>query len=250
VKKVPLKTYDELQIMREGGKILATIHEKIRDNICIGMSALQLDEMIYNWIISADAKPSFLGYSGFPNSACISKNEEIVHGIPTADKKFLPGDIVSVDVGVFYKGFHVDAARTWPIGSVDEEALKLIKVTEESFFRSVKEAVPGAHLGNIGHSLQTYVESQGLSVVRDLCSHGVGKKLHEEPMVPNYGRQGTGWRIKEGFTFALEPMVNIGTFKVLTLADKWTIITADKKWSAHYENTVHVGPDGPEILTI
>ena len=248
--KIVLKSQEDLQKMRGGGKILAQVFSIVRDVLAVGMSAQALDATIYNTIIRLGAKPSFLGYRGYKYSSCISKNEEVVHGIPHASKIFYPGDICSVDIGVYFQGFHVDAARTYMLEVSDPLVSKLVRVTEESFFKAIAYAIPGGRLGDVSSALQAHVEAAGFSVVRDLYSHGVGKELHEDPLIPNYGKRGQGVLLKEGMTFAIEPMVNIGRFDVLTLEDKWTIIAADKKWSAHYENTIFIGADGPEILTL
>jgi methionyl aminopeptidase len=248
--KIVLKSSEDLKKMRRSGKILAEVFRVVETSIKVGMSAEALDQLIYNAIIKLGAKPSFLGYRGYKHSSCISKNEEVVHGIPHPDKLFFPGDICSVDIGVYYEGFHTDAARTFMLEVSDPEVIQLVTVTEESFFKAIEQARPGNRLGDMSHALQAHVEAAGFSVVRDLYSHGVGHELHEEPLIPNYGKRGQGLLLKEGMTFAIEPMVNIGRFDVLTLADKWTIIAADRKWSAHYENTIFIGADGPEILTL
>ncbi len=248
--KIILKTPQNLESMRQGGKILANVFDKVEISTRVGMNAFALDRLIFNEITALGAKPSFLGYRGYEHSSCISKNEEVVHGIPHESKVFYPGDIVSVDIGVFYQGFHVDAARTFMLEPVDSEVMTLVNVTRESFFKGIEFAIPGNRLGDISYAIQKHVEEAGFSIVRDLYSHGVGAQLHEEPLIPNYGKRGQGVTLKEGMTFAIEPMVNIGAFDILTLQDKWTIIAADRKWSAHYENTIFIGKDGPEILTL
>lgn len=247
---VKIKTVHEIALMKESGAILADVFESVRNHIAVGMTAEALDQFIYNEILKRNAKPSFLGYRGFKHSSCISRNEEVVHGIPTMAKRFLPGDAISVDIGVYYKGYHADAARTYAIESVDPDVERLIEITEKSFFVAIEQAKAGNHLGDIGAALQNFAESNGMGVIRDLCSHGIGSQLHEDPLIPNFGKFGQGLRLKQGMTFAIEPMLSLGTFEVLTLDDKWTIITADKKWAAHYENTIYIGPDGPEILTL
>jgi len=246
---IPIKSENDIQIMREGGCLLKELHLILSNECRVGVTASMLDNIAYTFIKDNNAEPSFLGYSGYEYSTCISKNEEIVHGIPYKEKVMFPGDICSIDVGIFYKGFHVDAARTHFLETVDPEVKKLVDVTEKSFFEAIKMANPGNKLGDISWSIQNYVESQGLTVVKDLYSHGVGKDLHEDPLIPNYGAAGKGITLKKGMTFAIEPMVNLGVENILTLADKWTIITADKKWSAHYENTIYIGESGPEVLT-
>ena len=246
---ISLKTEKDLEIMRQGGALLKTVFFDVEREIGVGMNAYQLDQLIHSLILKHGCQPAFLGYQGYKYASCISKNEEVVHGIPYPEKIFLYGDIVSVDIGLIYKGFYLDAARTFPISEVQASVKELIEVTKNSFFESIKFAKPGYRLGDMGHALQTYVESYGLSVVRDLYSHGVGYDLHEDPLIPNYGKKGTGIKIKKGMTLAIEPMVNMGDFRVLTLPDKWTIITSDRQWSAHYENTIFVTENGPEVLT-
>lgn len=245
-----IKTAEEIVKMRAAAAILKETFKTIEPFVKAGATAFAIDELIRNTIQSQGAKPSFLGYRGYKYSSCISKNEEVVHGLPTPDKVFFPGDIVSIDIGVYFNGFHSDCARTFMIEDVDPEVARLVKVTQESFFEAIKYAMPGYHQGDIAHALQAYVEAAGFSVVRDLCSHGIGRELHEDPLMPNYGRPGQGVKLKPGMALALEPMVNLGDFNVLTLADKWTIISADKKWSAHYENTIVITEGTPEILTL
>ena len=247
---ISIKSDEDLYIIQEGGQLLKRIFDQIGQVIQPGMSAFDLDQKIAFFIKELGVKPAFLGYRGYKYVSCISKNEEIVHGIPRRDKFFLPGDIVSVDVGIIFNSRYLDAARTFPIEVIDPIAQKLIDVTQQAFFEAIKFAKPGNTIGDMGHALQVYVESFGFSVVRDLCSHGVGFKLHEAPLIPNYGKRGAGVKIEKGMTFAIEPMVNIGHFNVLTLEDKWTIIAADRKWSAHYENTIFITHDGPKVLTV
>lgn len=247
---IQYKTKQQLSCMREAGKRLAEVFQKLSGFIEVGMSAEQIDSFIYKTIISLNSKPSFLGYSGFKYSSCISKNEEIVHGIPYSHKLMLPGDICSIDIGVCYKGYHADAARTFVFEPISKQADDLVHVTEQSFYKAVDLIKPGVRLGDIAFELQHYVESNGFSVVRDLYSHGIGQNLHEDPLIPNYGQRGKGLVLKPGLTFAFEPMVNVGTHKVLTLEDNWTIISQDKSLSAHYENTVAVTETGYEILTL
>jgi methionyl aminopeptidase len=216
-----------------------------------GVSAQTIDAEVDALILSFGCTPSFKSVKGYSHATCISKNEEVVHGIPSAQKVFEEGDIVSIDMGVCFEGYHADAARTVPVGNVSNQALELIRITEASFFEACRYAVAGNKIGDVVSALQACVEKMGFSVVRDLCSHGIGKSLHEEPLIPNYGKAGTGFKLLPGMTFALEPMVNVGRHDVLTLEDKWTIISADKKLSAHYENTILISHDGPpEILTL
>ena len=247
---VPIKSKQDIQCMREGAKILIETFSVVAEHVKIGVSAAFLDQIAYKTITKYDAVPSFLGYQNYQYTTCISKNEEVVHGIPYEDKLLLPGDICSIDVGVYHKGLHVDAARIFVMEDLSDPIQKLVDVTTESFYQGVQHLVPGGYLGDMSHAIQSYVEPHGFSMVRDLYSHGVGHDLHEEPLIPNYGKARSGLRLKEGMVFAIEPMVNIGTHEILTCDDKWTIITADQEWSAHYENTVLITADGPEILTI
>ncbi len=240
----------KISSMRAAGEILANTFEHISEHIVEGISAGQVDDMIRQFIESNNASPGFLGYQGFKYSSCISKNEEIVHGIPSQDKLFFDGDIVSIDIGVKYQGFYADAARTFLIGNVSDEAKFLVKITEESFFNAMKGISSKSKLGDISFGIQEYVESNGLTVVKDLYSHGIGKSLHEDPLIPNYGKKGSGIQLRNGMTMAIEPMVNLGVPDIVTLDDNWTIVTQDLKWSAHYENTILITDDGVEILTI
>ncbi len=246
---ISIKTPQEIESMKKSGQILAKVFEVVEKQFKPGISAKEIDDLIHQEIIAHHATPSFLGYQGYKYSSCISKNEEVVHGIPYPDKRFMPGDIGSIDIGVYFEGFHSDAARTFWIDPIPKEVEKLIQITEESFYKAIEQAIPGNTIGDMAFALQTHAETHGFSVVRDLCSHGIGKKLHEDPLIPNYGTKGKGIKLKEGMTFAIEPMINMGTYHVLTLSDKWTIITADQKLSAHYENTICITKDGAEILT-
>ncbi|MEG1426196.1 MAG: type I methionyl aminopeptidase, partial [Oscillospiraceae bacterium] len=214
-----------------------------------GVSTQDLDRMIREYIEKAGATPSFLGYSGFPASACISVNDVVIHGIPSKGEVLKKGDIVSIDVGANYKGFHGDNAWTFPCGEVSEEAQKLMDATRESLFIGIAKAVPGNRLGDIGSAIQEYVEARNYSVVREFVGHGVGAKLHEDPSVPNYGTPGRGVRLLPGMTIAIEPMVNAGGCKVKILPDGWTTKTADGKLSAHFEHSIAITPNGPVILT-
>ena len=236
--------------MRSAGKILANTFSHISEFIQDGMTARQVDLIAQSFIESQNATPGFLGYRGYQYSTCISKNEEIVHGIPFEDKLFYDGDIVSIDIGVKFNGYYADAARTFLIGNVSDEAKFLVDITEQSFFESMKGISSGSRLGDISNGIQGYVESHGLTVVKDLYSHGIGSSLHEDPLIPNYGRKGVGLLLKDGMTFAIEPMVNLGAPGIETLDDDWTIVTEDRKWSAHYENTIMITSDGVEILTL
>ena len=235
--------------MYESGQITGGALALAEESIRPGMTTGELDSLIENYIRSHGARPSFKNYNGFPASACISVNEVIVHGIP-GNRVLQEGDIVSVDVGSYYKGYHSDAARTFPVGKVTEEALKLIEVTKQSFFEGMKAAFPGKRIGDIGSLIQSYAESFGYGVVRDMVGHGIGRALHEAPDVPNFGIEGRGVRLMEGMCIAVEPMINAGTFELKTLSDGWTTVTLDGKLSAHYENTLAITKDGPRILTM
>lgn len=245
---INLKNKEDLLLMRQAGKITAGALEIARELVKPGESLISIDTHIRKFIESHSAKPSFLGYGGFPASACISVNEEVIHGIPSA-RRLEEGDIVKVDVGAFYKGFHGDAARTFFCGKVSDEAQKLERVTRESFFEGIKYATVDHRIGDISSAVQKYVEENGFSVVRNYVGHGVGKNLHEDPEVPNFGRAGKGPRLYEGMTLAIEPMVNVGTYEVEVLDNDWTVVTLDGKLSAHYENTIAITENGVEILT-
>jgi methionyl aminopeptidase len=247
---IVIKTASEIDHMRRGGKILSSAFDFVRPLLKVGTSCAFIDNEIRKFIEKNGATPSFLGYRGYKHSSCISVNEEVVHGIPSEEKRLMPGDICSVDIGVLFNGFHVDAARTFPIEAVSPLHQRLIETAERSFFEGIKHCKAGNKLGAVSFNVQRCVEAEGFSVVRDLYSHGVGKDLHEDPLIPNYGKASKGPLLKVGMTLAIEPMIAIGTYEVLTLPDKWTIITADRKWAAHYENTVLVGLEGPEILTL
>lgn len=236
--------------MKHAGKILAQTFEHVSSIIHEGISALQIDQQVQSFIEGKGASAGFLGYQGYKYSTCISKNEEIVHGIPHPDKYFFDGDIVSIDIGVKYNGYYADAARTFLIGEVSDQAKHLAEVTQQSFFESMKGIKAGSRLGDISYGIQSYVEAHGLTIVKDLYSHGVGSSLHEEPLIPNYGKPGTGMVLKPGMTMAIEPMVNIGTPDIETLDDQWTIVTQDRQLSAHYENTILITEDSVEILTL
>ncbi len=243
-----LKSKKEIELMREAGKIVAETHEIIKAAITPGISTIELDKIAENNIRKYNAIPSFKGYGGFPGSICASINEEVVHGIPS-NKILKEGDIISIDVGAYYKGYHSDAAKTHGVGMISEEDRKLIEVTKESFYEGIKFAKLGYRLSDISHSIQAHVEKQGFSVVRDLVGHGVGTELHEDPQIPNYGPPGKGPRLQEGMVLAIEPMINAGRYHVKTLADGWTIVTLDGKKSAHYEHTIAITEDEPLILT-
>ena len=246
---IAVKNERELNLMRQACKITAAARALAGEMVRPGVSTKQIDKAVHDFIVAQGAKPSFLGYNGFPASACISVNNCVIHGIP-GGYVLKEGDIVSGDVGAFYKGFHGDCAATYPCGAISTEAQKLIDVTKQSFFEGIRFATHGHRVSDISHAIQTYVESNGYSVVRAFVGHGVGAKLHEEPEVPNYGAPGRGPRLLPGMTLAIEPMVNAGTYDVRVLKDGWTTVTGDGKLSAHYENTVLITDGEPEILTV
>ncbi|MFA5562101.1 MAG: type I methionyl aminopeptidase [Eubacteriales bacterium] len=246
---VVLKTPEQLQYMKRAGEITAHALLKARDAIRVGISTAELDKIIRAYIERCGATPSFLGYGGFPASACISLNHQVIHGIPSPQVCLREGDIVKVDVGACYRGYHGDSARTFAVGRISAAAQRLIEVTEQCFRRGVAKARPGNRLGDIGASVQSHAESNGFSVVRTFVGHGVGSALHEPPDVPNYGTPGRGTRLYAAMTLAIEPMINEGTPDVRVLDDGWTVLTADGKLSAHYEHTVAITPEGPWLLT-
>ena len=244
-----IKNGHEIDAMRQACKITAAARALAGEMVRPGVSTKQIDKAVHDYIVSQGAKPSFLGYHGFPASACISVNSTVIHGIP-GGYVLQEGDIVSIDVGAFYKGFHGDCAATFACGAISADAQKLIEVTKQSFFEGIRFAKRGHRVSDISHAIQTYVESNGFSVVRSFVGHGVGAQLHEEPEVPNFGAAGRGPRLLPGMTLAIEPMVNAGTYDVRVLRDGWTTVTADGKLSAHYENTVLITDGEPEILTV
>ena len=236
--------------MIEAGRITGEALLVAREHVREGVSTKELDTLIRRHIEKCGAKPSFLGYCGFPGSACISVNDEVIHGIPSEKKILREGDIVKIDVGAFYKGYHGDSARTIPVGKVSDEAMKLIETTRNSFFCGVEAVKIGNRIGDVGHAIQSCVEKEGFSVVRKYIGHGIGRELHESPDVPNYGTVGRGTRLCAGMVIAIEPMVNVGTEEVFELADGWTVKTKDLSLSAHYENTVALTSDGVIITTL
>ena len=246
---IAIKNERQLDAMRQACKITAAARALAGEMVRPGVSTRQIDKAVHDFIVAQGAKPSFLGYHGFPASACISVNNTVIHGIP-GGYVLKEGDIVSVDVGAYYGGFHGDCAATFPCGTISADAQRLIDVTKQSFFEGIRFATRGHRVSDISHAIQTYVESNGFSVVRSFVGHGVGAQLHEEPEVPNYGTAGHGPRLLPGMTLAIEPMVNEGTYEVQVLKDKWTTVTADGKLSAHYENTVLITDGEPEILTV
>ena len=247
---ITVKTDKEIALMRESGRLTKEVLDLIGREIRVGMTTKDLDKIAYDYIKSCGAYPSFLGYSGYPASICASIDDTVVHGIPSDDIVIKDGQIVSIDVGVVYNGWQGDAARTFMVGNVSEEKRKLVKVTEECFFKAVEKLRDGTPLGDIGYHVQSHAESNGFSVVRALVGHGIGKEMHEDPSVPNYGKKGTGIRLKKGMTIAIEPMINEGVYQVEFMSDGWTVKTKDRKPSAHYENTVAITENGVEILTL
>ncbi|MEG1858084.1 MAG: type I methionyl aminopeptidase [Pseudoflavonifractor sp.] len=246
---ISLKSPREIELMRHAGRITAAARTLAGELVHPGVTTLEIDTAVRKFIESQGATPSFLNYNGYPGSACVSVNDEIIHGIP-GPRKLKEGDIVSVDVGAYIGGFHGDCAGTFPCGRVSPEAAKLIAVTEQSFWEGMKFARPGYRISDISHAVQQYVEANGCSVVREYVGHGVGAKLHEAPEVPNYGPAGHGARLQPGMTIAVEPMVNAGDWHIRTMKDGWTVKTADGAYSAHYENSILITDDsGPEILT-
>ena len=248
---IQLKTPEQIEIMKIAGKITGEALLVAKEMIHEGVTTKEIDEKICRYIKKNGAKPTFLGYGGFPGSACISINDEVIHGIPSHKKILKNGDIVKIDVGASWKGFTGDSAATFAVGEISEDAKKLIDVTEKCFYEGIKaiENTPNPRIGDIGYAIQKYVEERGFSVVRQFTGHGVGGNLHEDPNVPNYGTQGRGVRIYPGMTLAIEPMVNQGTHHVLTLNDGWTVITQDGRLSAHYEHSVAVTNNGVILLT-
>ena len=247
---VTIKSEKEIELMREAGRILAIVHEELEKFIRPGISTLDIDKKGYEIIKSYGCIPSFLNYNGYPASICVSVNDEVVHGIPRKDRILLEGDIVSLDAGVIYKGYHSDAARTWAVGEVSKEAKKLMEVTEQSFFEGMKYAKAGNHLFEISAAIENYVVANGFSCVRDLVGHGIGKELHEDPQIPNFRQRRRGPKLVPGMTLAIEPMVNAGKYHVCWLDDEWTVVTEDESLSAHYENTVLITDGEPELLSI
>lgn len=247
---IVLKTKRELELMREACRISANALKEAGKAVQPGVSTQEIDDIVRKYIQEQGAKPSFLGYGGFPASACISVNDVVIHGIPSKKQILKSGDIVSVDVGAFIDGFHGDNAYTFACGDISKEAQELLKATEESLYEGIKQAVAGKRVGDIGNAVQRYVEERSYSVVRDFVGHGVGAKLHEDPSVPNYGTAGRGVRLLPGMTIAIEPMIVAGKHNVKVLDDDWTTITVDGSLAAHFEHTVAITPNGPVIMTI
>lgn len=247
---VTIKTPEELDLMRESGRLLGIVHETLEQELKEGMTTKDIDRKCEEIIRSFGCKPNFLGLYGYPASVCVSINDEVVHGIPTDDRIICEGDIVSLDTGLIYKGYHSDAARTHGIGEISEEAKLLIERTRISFFEGIKVARAGHRLNDIGRAIEDYISQFGYGIVRDLCGHGIGKALHEEPEIVNFRKFKRGIKLMPGMTLAVEPMINIGTPDVAWMDDEWTVVTMDESLSAHYENTIIVTDGQPEILTL
>lgn len=245
---ITLKSHREIEYMREAGRIVAETHALMAKLVSTGITTKELDEAAESYIRSRGAIPAFKGYYGYPATICASVNDEVVHGIPGL-RKLKNGDIISIDIGAVINGYYGDSAATYPVGEVSEKKLRLLAVTEQSLLEGIEYAREGNRLGDISHAVQKYVESHGFSVVRDYVGHGIGKEMHEEPQIPNFGKPGYGPRLVEGMVLAIEPMVNMGTYKVRTLSDNWTVVTQDGQDSAHFEHTVAITAAGPEILT-
>ncbi len=245
---ITCKSDRELKYMRDAGRIVAQVHEELAKAVKPGVTTKELDRIAEGFILKSGAQPAFKGYHGFPASICASVNEQVVHGIPGL-KNLENGDIISIDIGAVINGYYGDSAVTLPVGDVGAEALNLLKITEWSLYVGIEQARDGNRLTDISNAIQTFVEANGYSVVRDYVGHGIGRHMHEEPQVPNFGKSGRGPRLKSGMTLAIEPMVNLGTHEVMTLTDNWTVVTKDKRLSAHFEHTIAVTEGEPEILT-
>lgn len=247
---VSIKSSQEIELMREAGRILASVHQELGKNIRPGMSTMDIDRLGEEMIRSYGCIPSFKNYCGYPASICVSVNDEVVHGIPSEKRLIQEGDIVSLDAGVIYKGYHSDAARTVAVGEISEKAKLLIERTRQSFFEGMKKAVAGNHLHDISAAIGDYAQSFGYGVVRDLCGHGIGNHLHEDPEIPNFRQWRRGIKLRPGMTLAVEPMINLGTSEVEWMDDEWTVVTEDGAPSAHYENTILITEGKPEILSL
>lgn len=243
-----IKSSEEIELLRIAGQIVGDTHNYLKQFIKPGITTKELDKLAYDYIISRDATPSFLNYEGYPASICTSVNEEVVHGIPS-DRVLQEGDIISIDIGACYKGYHGDSAWSYPVGDISEEKKNLLEHTEKSLYEGLSVIKPGMKIGDIGYAVEQYALKHKLGVVKELVGHGVGKHLHESPDVPNYGKKNTGMTLRKGMVIAVEPMLNLGTADIYILDDDWTIITADDKPSAHFEHTIVVTKDGYEILT-
>lgn len=247
---VTIKSASDIEKMREAGKIAANALQVVGQKLRPGMTTKDIDKIIHHEITAHGAKPSFLGYGGFPASACVSVNNEVIHGIPSNKRRIAEGDIVSVDVGAFYKGFHSDTCYTFAVGEISSEASALLKTTEESLYEAIKAAVVGARLGDISHTVESYCRDRGYGIVKQFCGHGIGRNLHEEPEVPNHGRAGHGMRLVQGMTICIEPMINAVGDDIIQLPDGWTVITKSGSLSAHFEHEILITADGPVILTL
>lgn len=245
---INIRTPDEIELLKKAGEIVADTHKYLQQYIKPGITTKELDEKAYNFIINSKATPSFKGYDGFPASICTSINEEVVHGIPS-NRRLKEGDIISIDIGVCYKGYHSDSAWTYPVGKIDADKQYLLEHTERALFVGLSVIKEGIRVGDIGYAIEQYIKKHNLGIVRELVGHGVGQKLHELPDIPNYGQKNTGPVLKEGMVIAVEPMINLGTENIYILDDDWTIVTADNKPSAHFEHTILVTKDGYIILT-
>ena len=247
---VSIKTSREIELMKVAGKYLEEVHERLAEHIKPGITTWELDKIGEEMIRSLGCTPNFLNYNGFPASFCISLNDEVVHGIPSHSKVIQEGDLVKIDAGLIYKGYHSDAARTYAVGEVSPEARQLMDVTKQSFFEGIKQAKAGNHLYDISAAIGDYAESFGYGVVRDLVGHGIGTHLHEDPQIPNFRQHRRGLRLMPGMTLAIEPMINIGRADVEVMDDDWTVVTQDGTLSAHYENTILITDGEPELLTL
>lgn len=247
---VTIKSAREIELMRESCRILSEVHDRLSEEIKPGISTYDIDALGEELIRSYGCVPNFLNYNGYPASICVSVNDEVVHGIPKKDRILQEGDIVSLDAGLIYKGYHSDAARTYPVGQITEEVRQLIEVTRQSFFEGIKFAKAGFHLYDISNAIDRYVSQFGYGIVRDLVGHGIGTSLHEDPQIPNFKQWRKGIKLQPGMTLAIEPMINLGDYDVEWLSDDWTVVTQDGSPSAHYENTVLITEGEPEILTL
>ncbi len=245
---ISIKSKKEISLMREAGLVAVEVLEKIQNSLRDGITTEEIDKIAYDCITGHKMRPSFLNYRGFPGSVCASVNEVVIHGIP-GERRLQEGDLISIDIGVCHNGYHADCARTFAVGKISEEAARLIRVTEQSFYDGIAHAKAGERLSNISHAVQVCAEKAGYGVVRDFVGHGIGSQLHEEPSIPNYGAAGRGVRLYPGMTLAIEPMINQGTYQVKVLEDGWTTVTADGKLAAHYENTILVTENEAVILT-
>jgi methionyl aminopeptidase len=246
---ITIKSKREIELMKEAGRIVALAHQEVQKHVKAGVSTYELDQIVEHVITSHGATPSFKGYGGFPASACTSVNEQVVHGIPSETVILQNGDIISIDIGANYKGYHGDSAWTYAVGTISEDLQKLLDVTKESLFEGLKQATAGNRLSDISHAIQVHAEKHGFSVVREFVGHGVGKQLHEDPQIPNFGLPGKGIKLKAGMTFAIEPMINMGRKEVTVLKDNWTAVTIDRLPSAHYEHSILITDEEPIIFT-